>query len=139
MRNASCCVPLCTNTLRNSPGLAFYRIPKARRIQREYERLLRNGNWKLKPSLKLFHGAFFWFFLDKKSAQVHLPSVSVTFSFNSTFRFAIFSFFNPAETFHAMFFNVGVRPNNPINARAPSLGPRLLLFSKVSYITNRIN
>ena len=30
--------------LRNSPGLAFYRIPKARRIQRECVRLLRNTN-----------------------------------------------------------------------------------------------
>ena len=46
-RHASCCVPLCTNNFRNSPGLAFYRIPKTRRIQREYVRLFRNANLKL--------------------------------------------------------------------------------------------
>ena len=44
-RYTSCCIPLCKNNFRNSPGLAFYRIPKARRIQREYVRLLRN--WTL--------------------------------------------------------------------------------------------
>ena len=34
--DVSCCVPLCTNNFRNSPGLAFHRIPKRRHIQREY-------------------------------------------------------------------------------------------------------
>ena len=46
------------------------------------------------------------------------------FSFNSTFRFAILSCFNPAETFHfafRMFVYIRVPPNNPINMRAPSL------------------
>ena len=38
---------LCTNNFRNSPGLAFHRIPKARHIPREYVRLLRNSNLKL--------------------------------------------------------------------------------------------
>ena len=37
--DVSCCVPLCTNNFRNSPGLAFHRIPKTRHIQREYVRL----------------------------------------------------------------------------------------------------
>ena len=32
-----------------------------------------------------------------------------------------------------MFVYIRVPPNNPINARAPSLGPRLSLFSEVSY------
>ena len=32
-----------------------------------------------------------------------------------------------------MFVYIRVLPNNPINARAPSLGPRLSLFSEVSY------
>ena len=38
----TCKLLLCTNNFRNSPDLAFYRIPKARSIQREYVRLLRN-------------------------------------------------------------------------------------------------
>ena len=46
-RHASCCVPLCTSNFRNSPGLAFYRIPKTRRIQQEYVRLFRKANLKL--------------------------------------------------------------------------------------------
>ena len=32
-----------------------------------------------------------------------------------------------------MFVYIRVPPNNPINARAPSFGPRLSLFSEVSY------
>ena len=40
-------VPLCTNNFRNSSGLAFYRIPKTRRIQRQYVRLFRKANLKL--------------------------------------------------------------------------------------------
>ena len=46
-RHASCCVFLCTNNFRNSPGLELYRVPKAGRIQREYVRLFRNANLKL--------------------------------------------------------------------------------------------
>ena len=37
---ATCCVPLCPNNFKNSHGLAFYQIPKERRIRREYVRLL---------------------------------------------------------------------------------------------------
>ena len=44
---ATCCVPLCPNNFKNSHGLAFYRIPKARCIRREYVRLLRNDNFNL--------------------------------------------------------------------------------------------
>ena len=44
---ATCCVPLCPNNFKNFHGLAFYRIPKARRIRREYVRLLRNDNLNL--------------------------------------------------------------------------------------------
>ena len=61
------------------------------------------------------------------------------FSFNSTFRFAILSCFNPAETFHLGFRHVCLHslppspPNNPINARAvwvPGYD-----FFEVSYFT----
>ena len=44
---AACCVLLCPNNFKNSYGLAFYRIPKARRIRREYARFLRNDNLNL--------------------------------------------------------------------------------------------
>ena len=132
-RHASCCVPLCTNNFRNSPGLAFYRIPKVRRIQREYVHLLR------KADLKLNSNSILLVFFEVKSPQAHLPSAShffVFFPFNSTFHFAILNCFDPAETFHVAFRRVYLNsrpPNNPINAPAPSLGPRLSLFSKVSY------
>ena len=82
-------------------------------------------------------------FLEVKSPQAHLfPSDShfhVFFSFNSTFRFAILSCFNPAETFHLGFRHVCLHslppspPNNPINARAvwvPGYD-----FFEVSYFT----
>ena len=46
-RHASCCVLLCTNNFRNSPGLEFYRVPKTGRIQREHVRLFANANLKL--------------------------------------------------------------------------------------------
>ena len=36
----------------------------------------------------------------------------------------------------AMFVYIPFPPNNPINARAPSLGPRLSFFSEVSYWVN---
>ena len=74
-------------------------------------------------------------FLEVKSPQPHLPLVShfdvFFFSFISPFRFAILSCLNSA--FRSMFVYIQVPPNNPINARAPSLGPRLSLFSEVSY------
>ena len=68
----------------------------------------------------------------------------VFFSFNSTFRFAILSCFNPLKhstslsALSAMFVYIRVPTNNPINARAPSLGPRLSLFSEVSYWENKM-
>ena len=79
-------------------------------------------------------------FLHVKLPQAHLlPSVSHFhfFSFNFTFHFAILSCFIPAETFRlasAMpVFTFASPLNNPINLRAPSSGPRLSLFSEVSY------
>ena len=43
----TCCVPLCPNNFKYSHGLAFYRIPKARRIRREYVRFLWNDDLNL--------------------------------------------------------------------------------------------
>ena len=79
-------------------------------------------------------------FSRSKIAPGTSSSFSFTFScfffFNSTFHFAILSCFNPAETFHSafrMFVYIRVPPNNAINGSTPSLGPRLSLFSEVSY------
>ena len=70
-RHASSCVPLCTNNFRNSPGLAFHRIPKARRIPREYVRLLRNADLKLNSESTRI--CILLVFLEVKSPQVHPP------------------------------------------------------------------
>ena len=138
-RHASCCVLFCTNNFRNSPGLAFYRIPKARRIQLFWlpsKEIISKAvsrcillffflsRYKIAPGTSSsfsftfscfffqFHlplcyfGCillFFLFFLFQgiKLPQAHLHSASHfhVFSFNSTFRFATLSCFNPAETF----------------------------------------
>ena len=91
-RHASCCVSFCTNNFRNSPGLAFYRIPKARRIQLFWL-----------PSKEIISKAvsrcillFFFFFQGIKLPQAHLLPSALhfhVFSFNSTFRFAILGAF----------------------------------------------
>ena len=68
--------------------------------------------------------------------HVILWGVQFSFVLGSVSHFAILSCFNPAETFHFAFRHVCLRSrpsNNPINARAPRLGPRLSLFSEVSY------
>ena len=58
------------------------------------------------------------------------------FSVNSTFRFAIFSCLTGLKhstSLSAMFVYIRKPPNNPINACAPRLSPRLSLFYEVSY------
>ena len=71
--NYICRVPLCTNNFRNSPGLAFYRIRKVRRIQREYVLLLRNANLNLNCDSTR---CILQVFLEVESPQAHLPSAS---------------------------------------------------------------
>ena len=66
-------VPLRPNNSKNSHGLAFYRIPKARRIRREYVRLLRNDNLNLNSDSTRICSTH-W---DggEKSSRTHLPSL----------------------------------------------------------------
>ena len=72
-KHISCCVPLCTNNFRNSTGLTFYRIPKQEIIRREYVRLLRNDNLKLKSeSTRVFSAHWTG---GKKLSRDHLPSI----------------------------------------------------------------
>ena len=137
---------LCANYFRNSPGLAFYRIPKTRRIQREYVRLSRNANLKLNSdstqicTLLVFlqvkyprhmflhlHIFMFFFFLS-------IPPSFLLF-------WAVLTPLKHSTPLSAMFVYIHVPPppNNPINARAPSSGPRLSLFSEVSYRKTRMS
>ena len=46
MVKSSCCVPNCSNSWRNSPGLKFHTIPKDKEVRKEYKRLIRNVNLK---------------------------------------------------------------------------------------------
>ena len=71
--HATCCVPLCPNNFKNSHGLVFYRIPKARRIRQEYVRLLRNDDLNLNSnSTRIFSSH--WGGGEKRS-RTHLPSI----------------------------------------------------------------
>ena len=71
--HATCCVPLCPNNSKNSHGLAFYRILKARRIRREYVRLLRKDNLNLNSdSTRIFSTHWDG---GEKSSRTHLPSI----------------------------------------------------------------
>ena len=101
--HVSCCVPWCKNNFRNSPGLAFYRIPKTRRNHQEYVRLFLNANLKLNSDSTQI--CIILVFLKVKSPrhiflQLH---IFLFFPFNSTFLFAILSCFNSAGTFHFVF------------------------------------
>ena len=71
--HATCCVPLCPNNFKNSHGLAFYRIPKARRIREEYVRLLRNNNLNLNSDSTRICSSH-WGGGEKRSGT-HLPSI----------------------------------------------------------------
>ena len=99
-------------SLRNSPDLAFYTIPKSRRIQREYVRLPRNANLKLNSDstrIFIFHSSGFSRSKIPPGRHIFLQlHIFMFLSFNSTFRFAILSCqcFNPAETFHFAFRHV---------------------------------
>ena len=77
MKPVNCCVPLCTNNLRNSPNLSFYRIPKDSKLQKKYVVLMRNKNLKLKSELKsgntLICSAHFEG--GEKLSRNHLPSI----------------------------------------------------------------
>ena len=91
-RHASCCVPLCTINFKNSPGLAFYRIPKTRRF---FSVVLAPRQRSYLWSCFTVHSSSF----SRGKIAPGTSSFSFFFSFNSTFRFAILSSFNPAETF----------------------------------------
>ena len=70
---AAYCVLLCPNNFKNSYGLAFYRIPKARRIRREYVRFLRNDNLNLNSDSTRICSAN-WDGGEKRN-RTHLPSI----------------------------------------------------------------
>ena len=109
---------LCTNDFRKFPVRSYLPLSELRFFSGCF------GSTAKKPSLELFHGAFFWFF-----SRLNFPRhifflqlhIFMFFFSNSTFRFAILSFLNPVETFHFVFRYVSLTfgsPNNLINARA---------------------
>ena len=68
----ACNLLLCPNNFKNSHGLAFYRILKARRIRREYIRLLRNDNLNLNSDSTRTCSSHWG---GEKSGRTHLPSL----------------------------------------------------------------
>ena len=96
------------------------------------------GSTAKKPSLKLFHDAFFSVFSRGKIVPVTSSSFSFTFSCfifsippSVLLFWAVLTLLKRSTSLSAMFVYIRVPPDNPINARAPSLGPRLSLFSEV--------
>ena len=71
--HANCRVPLRLNNFKNSHCLAFYQIPKARRIRPECVRLLRNDNLNLNSDSTRICSAH-WDGGEKRS-RTHLPSI----------------------------------------------------------------
>ena len=69
----TCCSPLCPNNFKNSHSLAFYRIPKARRIRREYVRLLGSDDLNLNSDSTRICSAH-WDGVEKRNGT-HLPSI----------------------------------------------------------------
>ena len=119
-------MPLCTNNFRNSPGLAFYRIPKTRHIQQEYVRLPQKANLKLTAG-----------FSRGKITPGTSSSFSIFFLSNPPSVFLFWAVLTPLKhstLLSAMFVFICDPPNHPINARLLSLGPRLSLFSEGSYL-----
>ena len=55
----NCCVPNCSNSWRNSPGLKFHTIPKDKEVRKEYKRLIRNVNLKEDSTRTRICGAHF--------------------------------------------------------------------------------
>ena len=135
-RHASCCVPLSTNNFRNSLGLAFYRIRKARSIKLGFCSGC-FGATAERPSLKLFHGAFFWFFLRKNrpryTSAAHFMLFCLLIPPSVLLFWAVLTLLKHSFSLSAIFVYIRVPQNDPITVRVPSLGPRLSLFPEVSY------
>ena len=108
---------LCRNNFRNSPGVAFYRIPKVRRFQREYQQ-----------NMYVFFGTLIWSCFTVHSSRFFQGKITP-----GTSAVAVLSPLKHSTSLSAMFVYIRVPLNNPISARAPSFGPRLSLFSEVSY------
>ena len=126
-------VVLCTSNFRNFPVRAYLPLYELRFLSRCF------GSTAKNPSLKLFHGAFSWFFSGYYSPRYIFP-----FSFTFLFFFlsippsvllcwAPLTTLKHSTSLSAIFVYIRVPPNNPLTVRAPSLGPRPSLFSEVSY------
>ena len=74
-------------------------------------------------------------FLQVKLLQAHLLPSAISPSL--LLIRAVLTPLKHSTSLSAMFVYICVSLNNPINARAPSLGPRISLFSEVSYYENK--
>ena len=136
-RHASFCELLWTNHFRNSPGLGFYRVQHVSQREYVHARLFWNANLKLNSDSTRI---YILLVVEVKSPrhiflQVHIFMfffLSIPPSF--LLFWAVLIPLKHSTPFSAMFVYIHLPPNNLINARAPSSGPRLSLFSEVSYL-----
>ena len=71
--HANCCVPGCTNNYRTKHGLSYYRIPKDKKLRRQYKILIRNATLKLDADNTRICGDHFEG--GHKRSRLHLPSI----------------------------------------------------------------
>ena len=72
-KHANCCVPGCTNNYRTKHGLSYYRIPKDKKLRRQYKILIRNATLKLDADNTRICGDHFGG--GHKRSRLHLPSI----------------------------------------------------------------
>ena len=72
-KHANCCVPGCTNNYRTKHGLSYYRIPKDKKLRRQYKILIRNATLKLDADNTRICGDHFEG--GHKRSRLHLPSI----------------------------------------------------------------
>ena len=77
----NCCVPNCSNSWRNSPGLKFHTIPKDKEVRKEYKRLIRNVNLKEDSTRTRICGAHFP--KGERMSRNQLPTIFPWSSFKS--------------------------------------------------------
>ena len=71
-KHANCCVPGCTINYRTKHGLSHYRIPKDKKLRRQYKIQIRNATLKLDADNTRICGDHFEG--GHKRSRLHLPS-----------------------------------------------------------------
>ena len=73
VKHANCCVPGCTNNYRTKDGLSHYRIPKDKKLRKQYKILIRNATLKIDADNTCICGDHFEG--GHKRSRLHLPSI----------------------------------------------------------------